>query len=129
MLEMGYFSSLYAQFRLLIFAFRKKKKKKKKKKLWAEDYAAETFYVSNFIHNNDYVVRLLKQVFHIILVFLETEFFRTPNYSLEELLIKSYKMQTGLHKHPFYDYRTGFCNETRSKCMCHNVYKCSQNIL
>lgn len=36
MLEIGYFSSLYAQFRLLTVAF---------KKLLAEDYAVETFYI------------------------------------------------------------------------------------
>ena len=52
MLEIGYFSLLYAQFRLLIVAF--------KKTLLAEDYAAETFYISNFKSNNDYVVRLFK---------------------------------------------------------------------
>ena len=66
MLEIGYFSSLYAQFRLLIVAFKKKKKKKK----WAEDYAAETFHILNFKSNNDNVVRLFKHVFHILLVFL-----------------------------------------------------------
>ena len=51
-----------------------------------------------------YVVKLIKQVFHIIFVFLDT--LRAPNYSLEELLIKSCKMQTCLHKHHFYVYRT-----------------------
>ena len=69
MLETGFFSSLYSQSRLLIFAF---------KTLLAEDYAAETFYFSSFKGNNDYVVRLFKQVFHIILVFLNA--LRTPNY-------------------------------------------------
>ena len=62
-----------------------------------------------FKSNNDYVVRLFKQVFHIILVFLDA--LRTPDYSLEELLIKSCKMQTGLHKHHFYVYRTDFAKK------------------
>ena len=62
MLEIGYFSSLYANFRFLIVAF---------KKIWAEEYAAETFYISNFKSNNDYVVRLFKYVCHTILVFLD----------------------------------------------------------
>ena len=79
MLEIGCFSSSYAHFPLLIVAF---KKKKKKKKLWAEDYAAETFYISNFKSNNDYVVRLFKQIFHIILVFLDA--LRTPKRSQSE---------------------------------------------
>ena len=86
MLEIGYFSSLYAQCRLLIVAL---------KIQWAEDHAAETFYISNFKSNNDYVVRLIKQVCHIILVFLDA--LRTPNYSLEQVLIKSCKMHTFLH--------------------------------
>ena len=51
MLEIGYFSIVYAQFRLLIVAF---------KKLRAGDYAAQTFYISNSKRNNDYVVRLFK---------------------------------------------------------------------
>ena len=63
-----------------------------KKTLWAEDCAAETFYISNFKSFNDSVVRLIKQVFNIILFFLGA--LRTPNYSLEELLIKSCIIQT-----------------------------------
>ena len=66
----------------------------------------ETFYISNFKSNNNYVVKLIKHIFRIILVFLDA--LRTPNYSLEELLIKSCKIQTGLHKHHFYVYRTDF---------------------
>ena len=54
MLEKGYISSLYAQFRLLI----------------ARDYAAETFYISNSKRKNEYVVILFKYVLHIILIFL-----------------------------------------------------------
>ena len=61
MLEIDHFPSLCVQFRLQIDAF--------KKKIWAEDYAAETFYISNFKSNNEYVVRLFKLVFLIILVF------------------------------------------------------------
>ena len=49
MREIGYFSLLYAQFRLLILAF---------KKIGAEDYGAELFYISNSKSNNAYVVRL-----------------------------------------------------------------------
>ena len=51
MLEIRYFSSLYAQFRLLIVAL---------KKIWSQDYAAETFYIPNSKRNNDYVIRLFK---------------------------------------------------------------------
>ena len=87
MLEIGFFSSLYAEFHLF------------SKTLWAEDYAAETFHILNLKSNNDYVVILFKQVFHIILVFLDA--LRTPNYSLDEILIKSCKTQTGLLKHHF----------------------------
>ena len=61
------------------------------KKIWAEDYAAETFYISNFKSNNEYVVRLFKLVFLIILVFLDA--LRTSNYSSGELLIKSCKFR------------------------------------
>ena len=62
---------------------------------------------ADFKSKNDYVVRLFKQVFFcIILVFFDA--LRTLNYSLEELLFKSCKMQTGLHKHHFYIYRTDF---------------------
>ena len=46
MLEIGYRSLLYIQFSLLIVAF--------EKKLCAEDYAAETFNMSNTKSNNDY---------------------------------------------------------------------------
>ena len=45
MLAIGYFSSLCAQSHLLITALNKE--------LWAEDYAAETFYISNSKSNND----------------------------------------------------------------------------
>ena len=41
------------------------------KKIWAEDYPTETFYISNSKSNNDYVVRLVKFFFRIILVFLK----------------------------------------------------------
>ena len=51
MLEIGFFSLLYAQFRLLIFAF---------KNVWTKDYAAKPFYISHSKRNNDYVVRLFK---------------------------------------------------------------------
>ena len=40
------------------------------------------------------------------LVFLDA--LRTPTYSLEEQLLKSCKMQTCLHKHHFYVYRSDF---------------------
>ena len=52
------------------------------------------------------MVRLFKEVFHIILVFLDA--LRALNYSSEEMLIKSCKIHTGLHKHHFYSYRTDF---------------------
>ena len=48
----------------------------------------------------------IQDFFYIILVFLDA--LRAPNYSLEELLNKSCKMPTGLHKHHFYVYRTDF---------------------
>ena len=51
MLEIGYFSSLYTHFRLLIVAL---------KRIWAENYAAETFYVSNYKSKNNYVVGLFR---------------------------------------------------------------------
>ena len=59
-----------------------------KKESWTEDYATETLYISNSKSNNDYVVRLFKYISHIILVFLDV--LRTPNYSSEEMLIKSF---------------------------------------
>ena len=68
-----------------------------------------TFYISSFKSNNYYVVRLIKQVFHIILVFLDA--LKTPNYSVEEILIKSCIMQICLHKHHFYVYRTDFATK------------------
>ena len=34
--------------------------------------------------------------------------FRTSNYSLEEMLVKTRKIHTGLHKHHFYFYRPDF---------------------
>ena len=52
-----------------------------KKESWTEDYPTETLYISNSKSNNDYVVRLFKYIFHIILVFLDV--LRTPNYSSE----------------------------------------------
>ena len=76
--------------------------------------SAETIYISNFNSNNDYVVRFL-EVFHIILVFLYA--LRTPNYSLDELLIKSCKMHTGYHKNHFYVYGTDFAMKRgQSEC-------------
>ena len=58
------------------------------------------------LKRTDFVARLFKQVFHIILVFRDA--LRTPNYSSEEVFIKSCEIQTGLHKQHFYFYRTGF---------------------
>ena len=43
---------------------------------------------------------------YIILVLLDV--LRAPNYSSEEMLIKSCKIQTDLQKHPLYFYRTDF---------------------
>ena len=99
MLELGYFSSLVfiAQCRLLIVAF---------KKYMGRGLCSGNVLYYKLKSNDDYVIRLIKQVFHIILVFLDA--LRTPNYSLEQLLIKSCKIQTCLHKHHFYIYRTDF---------------------
>ena len=44
--------------------------------------------------------------FHIVLDFFDTV--RTLNYSSKEMLFKSFKIHTGLHKHHLYFYRTGF---------------------
>ena len=120
MLDIGCFSSVYAQCRLLLFAF---------KNLWAKDYAAKTVYISNLKSNNDYVVRLIKRVFHIILVFLDA--LRTPNYSLDELLIKLCKMQSCLHKHLFYVYKTDFAmklGQSAYAVTCLNAVKIACNL-
>ena len=42
----------------------------------------------------------------MILVFLAA--LRTPSYSLEKMLVKTYKIHTGLHTHHFYIYKTDF---------------------
>ena len=49
----------------------------------------ETFYISKVSGNTDYLVRLFKQVFQIILVFHDA--LRTPIYSSEEYLINHVK--------------------------------------
>ena len=70
------------------------------------------------------------KIFHIIFVFLDA--LRTPNYSLEEILIISYKMQTGLHKHHFYVYRIDFAiKRGRSACATTslNAFKTACNLV
>ena len=66
---------------------------------------------SNMIMLSDYSNKFL------ILVFPDA--LGTPNYFSEEMLIKSSKIQTGLHKHHSYFYRTDFamkrgCSATTS---------------
>ena len=73
-------SSLYAQFRLLIVAF---------KNMGRELCCGHVFSISNSKKNNGYVVRRFKQNFHIILVFLGA--LKTPKYSSDEMLIKTCK--------------------------------------
>ena len=80
MLEIGYHSSLYVQFRLL------------SKTIWTENYAVETYQSnlsSKMIMWSDYLT-----TFPYSIVILDALI--TPNYSLKELFIKSCKMQTGL---------------------------------
>ena len=55
------------------------------------------------------MARVFKKVFHVISVFLDT--LKTPNYSSKEMLIKSCKIRTGLHKHLFFFNWTDFAME------------------